>query len=364
MKVLFFIDNLQGGGKERRLSQLMIGLKSNPEIEFCLAIMNRNIQYKEVFDLNIDINYIIRKTKKDISVYFKLYRLCKSFRPDIVHCWDSMTAVYSVPVCKLLRIKVVNGMVIDSPQIQNFRNKDWLRAKLTFLFSTVIIGNSDAGLKAYGAPTYKSFVIRNGYDFNRNTNLIESSILRAKLGIETKYVVGMVATFNKYKDYATYFSAAQLLLRKRNDITFLALGYYTDSAQSKNLIKNEYMEHFRLLGKKSDIESFINMMDICVLSTFTEGISNAILEYMALAKPVVATLGGGTNEIVVDNKTGFLISPSNPVEFAAKLELLLNNPGLSSSMGLAGKDRVLNEFLLDKMVIQFINLYKLVLEAY
>ena len=71
-----------------------------------------------------------------------------------------------------------------------------------------------------------------------------------------------------------------------------------------------------MLGIRSGIESLISAMDICVLSTFTEGISNSILEYMALEKPVIATAGGGTNEIVIDNKTGFLIKQSNPEELA------------------------------------------------
>ena len=53
-------------------------------------------------------------------------------------------------------------------------------------------------------------------------------------------------------------------------------------------------------------------MDICLLSTFTEGISNSIMEYMALGKPVIATDGGGTKEIVDDGETGFLIGQSDP----------------------------------------------------
>ena len=109
------------------------------------------------------------------------------------------------------------------------------------------------------------------------------------------------------------------------------------------------------------MESFVNAMDICVLSTFTEGISNSILEYMALEKPVVATSGGGTNEIVVDNVTGFLIGPSNPEELAEKLDMLLNDADLRASMGQAGKQRVLNEFSIDKMSGKYIDLYKMIL---
>jgi glycosyltransferase involved in cell wall biosynthesis len=76
-----------------------------------------------------------------------------------------------------------------------------------------------------------------------------------------------------------------------------------------------------------------------------------------LGKPVVATAGGGTNEIVRDKVTGLLISPSDPEELALKLELLLNDADLCARMGLAGKERIIDEFSIDAMVRKYINLY-------
>jgi glycosyltransferase involved in cell wall biosynthesis len=357
LKILFVIDTLGSGGKERRLTELLKALKISENFEFELAIMSNNIHYKEIFDLGINIHKIIRRTKKDLSVFVRFYRLIKDIRPDIVHCWDSMTAIYVAPVCKLLNCKLVNGMVIDSPLRQNILNKHWLRARLTFHFSDVIVGNSQAGLMAYKTPNKKSVVIYNGFNFDRTGNLISKEIIRDQLQIVTTFIVGMVATFWEYKDYLTYYKAAQMVLAKRKDITFLAIGIYTDSAESLKLIDKQYITNFRLLGGKFDIESFVNVMDICVLSTFTEGISNSILEYMALGKPVIATKGGGTTEIVKDNETGFVVNPSNPEELAGKMEILLNDPILCAKMGLAGKERVKNEFSIHQMVKNYIELY-------
>jgi glycosyltransferase involved in cell wall biosynthesis len=357
MKLLFFIDTLTAGGKERRLMELMKGLKQEPGIDFELVIMAANIQYKEVYDLGINIHKIIRKTKKDLSVFSKVYKICKSYRPDLVHCWDSMSAVYLIPAVKLLNIKFINGMVTDAPEITGIRNKAWLRAQLTFPFSNLVIGNSKAGLAAYNAPHSKSICIPNGFNFKRIKSVEPPLQIREEIGVDTKYVVGMVASLSKYKDYQTYFAAAQLLLEKRNDVTFLALGNDTNSELSKKLIEGRFIKHFRLLGRKSNIESFINTMDVCVLATFTEGISNSIMEYMALGKPVVATSGGGTIELVEDNKTGFLVSQSNAVELAEKIETLLNNEELRIKMGAAGKHRVHNQFSIEKMVDEYIITY-------
>ncbi len=346
------------GGKERRLTELMKALKPEPDVEFELVIMNFDVRYKEVFDLGINIHYLIRKRRKDLTIFFSLYKLCKRYSPDIIHCWDSMTAVYISPVCKLLRIKSVNGMVMDSPQKRSIFYQPWLRARLTFPFSNIIIGNSRAGLKAYNAPCKKSLVIYNGFDFERIKCITPEETIKEQLNIRTDYIIGMVATFSGFKDYSTYFKAAQILLNKRKDITFLAIGHKTDSNLSRSHIDEKYMDHFRLLGSKSGIESYINAMDIGVLSTYTEGISNSILEYMALGKPVVATSGGGTDEIVEDQKTGFLVSCSNPEELAEKILVLLENSMLRIKMGKNGKDRIHEFFSIDKMTGKYLSAYR------
>lgn len=361
MKILFFIDCLNSGGKERRLTELMKALIKKPNIEFELVVMSNEIYYKEILEMPINIHYLIRKTKKDFSVFKKFYYICKKYKPDIVHCWDSMTAVYSIPACKLLDIKLINGLVVDSPLKRNILNKHWLRAKLTFPFSNLVIGNSKAGLSAYNVPTKKSYLIYNGFNFKRTLNLKDKNVTRTELNINTPFVIGMVATFWKFKDYKTYFSAAQLLLSKRRDITFLAVGSNTDSKLAINLIDDCYKENFRFLGKRSDIESVINCMDICVLSTFTEGISNSILEYMALKKPVIATDGGGTNEIVKNWETGLLIGQSNPVELLEKIEILLNDNGLSNKIALNAHYKVQSSFSMDLMTKKFISAYNFIL---
>lgn len=361
MKILLITDTLASGGKERRISELMKMLALNQEIEFELVVMNTDIHYKEVLNLNINIHFIIRKSKKDISVFYKLYKICKNCKPDIVHCWDSMTAIYAVPICRLLHIKLVNSIVNDSPINQNVLNKHWLRAKLTFPFSDLIIGNSKSGLKAYNAPVKRSIVIYNGFNFERINNIIPPKIVREKLGIQTRYVIGMVATFSDYKDYKTYYNAAQLLLNKRNDLTFLAIGNKTDSVLSKGLIRNTADQYFRLLGEITDVESCINIMDICILSTFTEGISNSILEYMAMGKPVIATSGGGTNEIIVEEETGLLVNASDPILLAEKMEMLLNDEKLRREMGENGKGRIGEIFSIDRMTNAYIEAYHSIL---
>ena len=80
--------------------------------------------------------------------------------------------------------------------------------------------------------------------------------------------------------------------------------------------------------------------------------------YMALKKPVVATDGGGTRELVVDGETGLLVPPANPDAVAAKIEYLLDNPTIAKRLGEAGEARLRREFSITKMIEETIQLYK------
>jgi glycosyltransferase involved in cell wall biosynthesis len=365
MRILFLIDNLQAGGKERRLTQLLNGLKSEQDIEFELIVMNSEIHYKEVFDLGIRIHYVIRKTKKDISVFSKLYNLFRYYKPDLVHCWDSMTAVYLVPTCKLLNIKIVNGMVIDTPVRQNILNKNWLRARLTFPFSDRIVGNSNAGLRAYRAPADKSVCIYNGLNLARFDNLKDPLVMFREFfncTTDNLFIAGMVATFDDRKDYRMLISAAVSILSERENIRFILVGDGSDFQNIKSIIPAALSGKIILTGRRSDVESIVNIFDVGVLLTNAkvhgEGISNSLIEYMALGKPVLATRGGGTDEVVIDEKSGFLIEPGDVDQLTQKINFLSENRSILSKMGNEGREIIKNRFDLKIMTRNYVELYK------
>jgi len=365
MRVLFFIEGMTAGGKERRLTELMKALRLRSDIQFELVVMTREIHYQEIFNLNIKIHYLIRKGKKDMSIFQKFYKICRSYKPDIVHCWDSMTAVYSSPICKFLNIKFVNGMVVDTPMPQDMSNVHWRRARLTFPFSNIIIGNSRAGLLGYNAPTRKSTCIHNGMDLSRFEKVKNSSLILEEMlgpGSTNILIVGMVAQFDaERKDYGTLIEAAKFVMESNDALRFILVGEGPDFDKIKSSVPDSLLDKIIFPGKRSDVESIVNIFDIGILLTNTklhgEGISNSIIEYMALGKPVIATRSGGTNEIVEDQKTGFLISPFGSAELIEKMTILINDSELRSKMGKAGKERIHKCFSIDKMVNKFISVY-------
>lgn len=359
MKVLHVIDSLCAGGKERRLLELLRGLEKYGTIKCELVVLSEEIFYSSVNGLDVRIHRLNRRRKKDLSVFAKLYRICREFQPDIIHSWESMCSIYALPCVKVLRSKFVNGMIAMAPPKLK---RDNIRARLTFPFSDLVLANSYAGLRAYAAPEHKSCCIHNGFDFARVDNLADPDVIKKKYHINTPFVVGMVAIFSDRKDYKSFITAAEAIVRKRDDVTFLGIGDGDTLEKCREMIAGEFRARIQLPGGQHDVESIINVFDIGVLATnheiHGEGISNSILEYMALSKPVIATQGGGTGEIVVDGVTGFVVRPGQAAELAERIEFLLDHKDLARSMGMAGKQRIADEFSLEKMVDRYVEIYE------
>jgi glycosyltransferase involved in cell wall biosynthesis len=361
MKILFFINGLHPGGKERRLLELMRFLREHDAADMELALMSREMKYPAVYDLGVPIHYLIRRTKKDLALWAPVMRLCREIRPDLIHTWDSMTSVYAAPVAKLLRTPVVNGMVTRAPSRISVGESEWLRARLTFPLSDAIVGNSKAGLKVYRAPKSKSHCIYNGFDPKRVAVLEDPREIRARFSVTTEHVAGMVGEFAERKDYATFVLAAQKLLEEGRDVTFLLVGDGDTLEPCRALVRRENAERIRFPGWQDHVESIINVMNVGVLTTNAdvhgEGVSNSILEYMALGKPVVATDTGGTKEIVVDGETGYLVKNRDVADLALRVGELLDNPSLARSMGERGRARVAEIFSIQRMGEEYLRLY-------
>lgn len=357
MKILQLIDGLGSGGKERQCVELVKGLAAHKDITIQVVMMSEEVHYSDIYDLGVDVVSLIRKGKYDFSIFFKLYKLCKIFRPHIIHSWSAMTSVYAIPVAKMLGIRLVNGIIRDASLHGKF-NKSFLIPKLTFPFSDVIVANSAAGLAVYKVPKQRGLCIYNGFDFERIENLQSETGVRKALNIQTKKVVGMVASFSRFKDYETFIEAAKIVLRKRNDVTFLAIGDGPILEKAKRSVSPNLQQRVVFPGRLEHVESVVNVFHVGVLSTHSEGISNSIMEYMALGKPVVATDSGGNNALVVEGKTGFLVPTSDADQMAHRIEQLLKDNELARLMGAEGKQRIAKEFSPEKMTKNFLSLYK------
>lgn len=362
MKVLLLIDSLVSGGRERRLVGLIKRLKDLPDFEMMLVLFSNKIHYKEIHNYGIPIIVLERKPKRNPLVFYRLFKICQEWRPNLLHSWGIMSAIWAIPSSILLRIKLINGNIYDAPTNMPFFDKRLFRARFTFPFSAVVVGNSKSGLEVYHVPKSKGICVYNGFDFDRLLNVSEENAVREKFGIKTKKVVGMVGAFFDRKDYNTFLKAAIIVLKERKDVTFVSVGDGPNLKECKELVPPQLSPYCIFTGSQTDVESIINVFDIGVLSTNSmvhgEGISNSLLEYMAFEKPVIASKGGGTHEIVLDKETGILVPPFSAETMAGQINYLLENPKEAEGMGQKGKKRIYEKFNLSKMTEVYVELYR------
>ncbi len=361
MRVLYYTDSLRLGGKERQLVELLKGLR-NREVDLLLVCMDRGEFYEpDVKALSIPMKYLFRKIRWDPFVIQGFFRIVKEFNPDIIHTNSMMSSAYALPVAKLLDVPLINGSIRNCFQNASLR---WKVERAVLSMSDFRIANSIAGLESRGftPDSGKNFVIHNGFDLSRadfEDAPTEASGLDRANGDDQ---VGMIAEFRPDKDFKTFLLSARRVLGRRRNVVFVTVGD-GETLEPMKAMMSDIGERVRFLGRRKDVERITRSFSVGVLASFTEGISNSIMEYMVMAKPVVATDCAGSREIVRDGETGFLVPPQDDAALAEKIEYLLANPEKARRMGLAGRKYIEEHFSLGTMVDKTVEIYELAIES-
>lgn len=167
----------------------------------------------------------------------------------------------------------------------------------------------------------------------------------------------MVATFSHLKDHNLLLDIASELDRIRKDVTFLAVGDGPLFEHIRKRIEDESIDNVVLAGRRTDIERLVYAADIGILCTYSEGVSNSIMEYMAMGKPVIATdITGGSKELIVEGVTGYSIE-RDKAKICNLINFMLENPGMMNEMGKKGKEMIEKNFSVNRMGEEYENLY-------
>ena len=117
------------------------------------------------------------------------------------------------------------------------------------------------------------------------------------------------------------------------------------------------VQRVRLPGPVVDVPGFLASLDVAVLCSRSEGMSNALLEYMAAGKAIVATAVGGNTQLIEDGVHGLLVPPDEPRALAQAIRQLLANPSLAARLGAAARRRVEKRYSRPAMVRRFEEFY-------
>lgn len=360
MRIVHVIETLKAGGKERQLLELTRGLHAIG-IRSDIVVQTDAIEY-DIEDIRQNVHVIARASRWDLSLIGKTRAYIDQARPDVVHSWGTMPSLYAVPATRFGKVPFIAGHIRDAPSNMSRFDKRWWHGKASEPFAAAIVANSRAGLAAYRVGGSKAHVVYNGFDFSRRLAAADPQF-RASLGVDTEHAVGMVARFGAHKDYSTFFKAAELICAYRDDVSFVAVG----DGPGLLAYQDRYRDHprIRVLGRRGDVERIVANLSIGVLVTSIgshgEGISNALTEFLAAGRPVIATDDGGNRELVGSFECGLLIPPSDPDALVAAIESLVDDDERSAALGARGALAVRDVFSRERMVQGWLNVYNRVI---
>lgn len=361
MKILFIINSLAIGGAERQVVELIKGL-SKKGYHCELILLKNTILYPEVHSTGCKLHILDKKKYSTLQQYREIYRIIKRLQPDIIQAGDVKGAAHIFLFAFLFKIPFINYCIRYAKTVPMYSKLDVI-TRIIFAFSDIVIANSKAGLKAHRLSCSDKYrYIYNGYDLSRSVTSLTSEQMKNKMNITDKVIVGMVARFSDEKDYETFIKAGQQLISMGKNVVFVMMGNgYKLNEMKQLVISLGNRERFIFIENVTSVEKYMSVFDIycltCNTNGYAEGISNSIIEAMAMKKVVIATDSGGNGEIVLGGETGYIIPPFNITDLVEKISVLIENPKMRYEMGFKGRRRIENVFSLDKLVENFINLY-------
>jgi len=218
--------------------------------------------------------------------------------------------------------------------------------------------NADAG---------RCVAIPNGVDTQRfqPADAARRAQLRAQLDCGADdWLIGCVASFSPVKQHATLVAAFALLHERHPQARLLLVGTGPLRADIEAQVSALGLDSaVRLLGARSDIEQILPALDVFVLASSTEGMSNAILEAQACALGVVATAVGGNPELVTHGSNGLLVAAADAAGLARALDDLASAPQRCRALGAAGRRGVEQRHSVAAMTMAYQDLYEELADA-
>jgi len=366
--IVHIVHSLDVGGLENGLVNLINRIPPELYRHAIICMTDYTDFYRRISQPGVNVYALHKKPGKDLKVYFKLWRLLRELRPEIVHTRNLATLEGAV-VARLAGVKhrVHGEHGRDIHDIDGRNPKYLLLRRLCQPFVQRYITLSqdlDNWLRnIVRVPDYKVTQLYNGVDNQRFNSQGERAELPLWKGERENYlVIGTVGRLQIVKDQVNLVKAFLQLLQwqpeLKQNVRLLIVG---DGALMPEIVSFIEQHHLQglvwLPGTRDDIPALMRSMDIFVLPSKAEGISNTILEAMSCGLPVIATRVGGNPELIVDNETGCLVPMQNPEALARAMQRYIHDKNLIDQHGAKGRIRVEQAFSIHAMVDKYLDVY-------
>lgn len=360
------IYRLDTGGLENGLVNLINHMPEN-RYRHAILCLKGHTEFRRRLRRNDVMLFDLEKREgQDWGLYWRLLRIFRSIQPQIVHTRNLATLEAAVPAWLAgvkVRIHGEHGRDIGDLNGENKKNILLRRALMPFVSHTIALSRD---LESYvqekiRVKPAKITQIYNGVDAD---TFHPADNKRPDLPYaEKKYVVfGSVGRMQAVKDHALLVRAFIMLIRTRPE--------YRDTARlmivGDGPLRQEALSQLELAGcgelawlpgGRDDIPDIMRQMDVFVLPSLAEGISNTILEAMASGLPVIATRVGGNTELVREQVTGQLVPASDAQALTAAMLSYLAHRPLIESHGRQARLDIETRYSMQAMVNAYLQVY-------
>lgn len=360
MKIVNVLDVFgKGGGKSGRCMKLVMDLDRMGYEQMVIVINKTDIEtHPDIYKANhVDLQIIEKNNiglRKSIK---KIFNLLNEYHPDVVMVWGKTVSSSLIGLYSLFHhdFKYIGAYIADTQcgELNAFGKAVHAYSKCR---CDAFVSNSIAGLDNYGIPQAKRNVIYNGF-VHRDVPERNKEEILDELGLNVKYLITMAAVMRKEKDFNTFIDCAEQICKERDDIAFLCIGHGPQLEYYQDKVRAISQDRIRVLGFRYDIENYFKASYLSVLCSASEGLSNSILESMAMGTPVLASQLGGTPEIIDDGINGLLLNPKDVKQLKQYIEDLLADPARRNAMSEACLKTVATKFGIRRMTEEFIALF-------
>jgi glycosyltransferase involved in cell wall biosynthesis len=359
-RIVQIIPTLDRSGAEKQLTLLAAGLPRD-EFDIHICVLTRSGPLEaSLRAAGLPIVLIGKRLKIDPAAYWRLKRHLAALRPDLVHTWLFAANAYGRAAALAAGVpKIVAGeRCVDPWKVWHELAIDRSLARRTDRIVVNSSGVSDFYIRQGIAPE-KFTLIANGIAL-----LPPSDVSRAELLAEFELppdarLVGAVGRLWPQKRIKDLIWAADLLKVIRDDVHLLVIGDGPHRARLERFRRQvEIEDRVHFLGHRADVPRIMPHFDVVWLASEYEGLPNVIMEAMAAGVPVVASDIPGNRDLVLPGETGYLVPLGDRAAFARQTRLLLDDAEHARRFGAAGRQRVLREFSIEKMIERHIELYR------
>lgn len=354
-RVCFLIDQLSRAGTETQLLALLQAFDRTRVVPMLVLL---NGEDDESRALEPDHCPVLRlgvrslASRKALAAGREFARFLRRHNVDVLQAYFLDSLYFGAPVARWAGVR----------KVIRVRNNlgYWLTRRHRLLHRVVgtcvdlTLTNSEAGrqaLVAEGVPTERIAVLENGVDVERFT------AAAPRFGEEIR--IGTVANLRPVKGLDLLIHAAHKLLKNHPNLRFEIAGEGPQRAELQSLIQELGIAgQFRLKGAVADVPTFLASLDVAVLPSRSEGMSNALLEYMAAGRPIVATRVGANEQLLRDGIDGLLTPPEDVAGLTQAMEHLLSNVEMAKRMGTTARRRACESFSRSTMRRRFEDFYQ------